>query len=227
MRAAAEECTSEDTGEGDTEEGQSEATNKPFQAIVQKELHCYFSPYYRAALKGSFSEYANKSVVLELDPMTCRMLVGWLYSGKLPAFLGWNSTFSLYVFANRTDILALRRAIMTRIVNFEVGDRIPGFEASAIALSSLPSTSPLYRWLLEAYIHHWMADYETLDDMLPNWFLVDWVKGAAARKCEVTEDDCGRCPCCKYNACNYHEHESIEEWMSSKPTSSHEESMLT
>ncbi|KAH0278493.1 hypothetical protein KCU91_g2427, partial [Aureobasidium melanogenum] len=214
LRSGDEDHTSEDTDEDDFQTEKSETTYKTFRASVQKELLCYFSPYYRAALKGGFSEAASKSVVLELDPMVCCMLVGWLYSGKLPKWIEWAQILSLYVFADRTDMLALRRAIMTRIVHIEVGDRIPRFEVAAIALNSLPSTSPLYRWLLNAYIHHWMADYETLDDTLPNWFLVDWVRGAAARKCEVTEDDCGRCPCCEYNACNYHEHENTEEWKS-------------
>ncbi|KAH0263806.1 hypothetical protein KCU91_g12479, partial [Aureobasidium melanogenum] len=151
--------------EDDTEDDASEKSSKPFQALIDKDL-CFFSTDYRAALRGGFLESRNKSVVLDLKTTDCRHLIEWLYSGRLPDVLRTTQLFSLYVFADKTDILALRRAIMTRVV--EVDETMPAFFEAAVALDSLSSTSPLYRWLLDTYVHHWMSKYPTEEDMLPN-----------------------------------------------------------
>ncbi|KAI4718790.1 hypothetical protein E4T48_05055 [Aureobasidium sp. EXF-10727] len=194
-----------------------EQDGKPFQAMVHRDLLCLFSPYYQAALKGEFSEAGKKTLDVELDFMAGRMLVGWLYSGRFTCVGGWESLFSLYVFADKTDMLALRRAIMTVILDVtKRPKRMPSFLQVSLALESLPSTSPLYRWILARYVHHWMPKYETPDTELPNEFLMEWLKAAAVRTCEVQLGSCSDCPCCRLDACDFHEHESIEEWKSSK-----------
>ncbi|KAH0394278.1 hypothetical protein KCU89_g11532, partial [Aureobasidium melanogenum] len=58
--------------EGDTDDDAAAAkSSKPFQALIHKNLLCFFSTYYRAALQGGFLEAGNKSVVLELDFENC------------------------------------------------------------------------------------------------------------------------------------------------------------
>ena len=182
--------------------------------MVHEDLLCFFSEYYRAALQGGFLEAGNKSVVLDLKTADCHSLVGWLYTGRLPD-APRNDLFGLYVFADSTDILALRRAIMTRVVKSE-NQTLPTFSEAAVALDSLPSTSPLYRYLLDTYTHHWMFEYATKEDMLPYGFLMDWIERAAKRTCVVSEESCSKCPCCDTNFCDYHEHGSFEEWKSCK-----------
>ncbi|KAG9659434.1 hypothetical protein KCU64_g3849, partial [Aureobasidium melanogenum] len=193
-----------------SDEDETKNSGDPFQAMVHKDLLCFFSTYYRAALQGGFLEASNKSVVLDLKTADCQYLVGWLYSGRLPD-VSRNQLFGLYVFADKTDVLALRRAIMTRIVTSE-NQMLPAFSQAAVALNSLPSSSPLYRYLLDTYTHHWLSKYPTSEDMLPNGFLVDWIKRAADRTCKISEEPCSKYPCCEENSCNYHEHESVEEW---------------
>ncbi|KAI4727166.1 hypothetical protein E4T49_05084 [Aureobasidium sp. EXF-10728] len=189
---------------------------KTFQAAVHKDLLCWFSTYYRAALKGGFSEATSQSLVLELNSECCYLLVSWLYTGRWAiSDLRWRFLFNLYVFADKTDMLALRRSIMTVVRTWRQDIRmLPVLEHAAIALKSLPSSSPLYRWLLDLYTHHWMSYRKHPDDVLPNEFLMAWVKRAAARKCVVTTGPCADCPCCKAAICDFHEHESIEEWRS-------------
>ncbi|KAH0038579.1 hypothetical protein KCU78_g1471, partial [Aureobasidium melanogenum] len=198
--------------EDDIDTDAASKSSKPFQALIHKSLLCFFSQYYRAALQGGFLEAGRKSVVLELDIEDCQYFVGWLYSGQLPDVPMPGHLFELYIFADKTDVLALRRAIMTKIIRME-HKMMPTFHEIAVALDSLPSTSPLYRWLLDTCVHHWVSKYP-IAVTLPNGFLVDWIKGAADRTCTTTEGYCSECPCCEQNSCNYHEHESVEEWTS-------------
>ncbi|KAG9568788.1 hypothetical protein KCU71_g7233, partial [Aureobasidium melanogenum] len=151
--------------EGDTDDNAVAAkSSKPFQALIHKNLLCFFSTYYRAALQGGFLEAGNKSVILELDFENCQYFIGWLYSGRLPDVPMPGHLFELYIFADKTDILALRRAIMTKIMKME-HKTMPTFHEIAVALDSLPSTSPLYHWILDTCVHHWTGSKERLIEL--------------------------------------------------------------
>ncbi|THX34798.1 hypothetical protein D6D12_00764 [Aureobasidium pullulans] len=155
---------------------EDENDDEAFKGVIHKTLLCCYSKYYRAALQGAFAEASSRSIVLDLDPVSCNTLIGWLYSGKLPTGGRREQFFALYIFAGKTDMLVLRRAIMTRVVGTKSdGLALPSFEKAALALNSLPQTSPLYRWLLDTYIHDWLPEYKAPEDVLPNGFLVDWL----------------------------------------------------
>ncbi|CAD0111387.1 unnamed protein product [Aureobasidium uvarum] len=182
--------TNNEPDEGVTDTTESENGSKTFQAAVH-----------------------NKSLVLELDSECCYLLIGWLYTGqRTTSKLRWDLLFNLYVFADKTDMLALRRHIMTVIRTWRTHSQPPLFEDATIALESLPPFSPSYRWLLDLYTHHWMPDYRAPEDVLPNGFLMAWIKRAAARTCVVKREACADCPCCEAALCDFHEHESIGEW---------------
>ncbi|KAH0365324.1 hypothetical protein KCU65_g6183, partial [Aureobasidium melanogenum] len=190
-----------------------EQISKPCQTMVHKDLLCLFSVYYRKMLQSVGSDIFNNPESVRLGPETCRMFVGWLYTGQLTYGAGWKSLFSLYVFADEVEMLALRRTVMTNIVRSYKTPWIPPVEDAAAVLKLLPSSTPLYMWLLDAFTHHWDPEHDKPSNSLPSEFLMDWVKRALVRKCAIEEKKtCAGCPCCRENPCHYHEHESLEEW---------------
>lgn len=173
--------------------------------MVHKDLLCFFSKCYRAALQGGFLEAGNKSVVLELKTADCQYFVGCVYTGRLPD-VPRADLFPLYVFADKTDMLAVRRAIMTRVAG--CGDDIPPeFCEAAVTLNSLPSTSPLYQWLLHTYTRHSLSGCLEAKDALPYAFLLDWINEGRNGTRTNSSKYCRKCQ----HPCNYHEHESVEE----------------
>ncbi|KAL2026835.1 hypothetical protein VTO58DRAFT_102815 [Aureobasidium pullulans] len=50
----------------------------PFKALVHKDLLCFYSPYYRAALKGEFAEAKQDFLTLDLPATQARRFVSWL-----------------------------------------------------------------------------------------------------------------------------------------------------
>ncbi|KAI5211703.1 hypothetical protein E4T38_01137 [Aureobasidium subglaciale] len=94
---------------------------KPFRAMIHRELSCYFSPYYTAALEGEFSEAQKDTITVNLDHDTAKDLVFWLYSGQIISDIS-TYLFDLYVFADEKDMLALRRSVMPKIVHCCMGD---------------------------------------------------------------------------------------------------------
>ncbi|CAD0112086.1 unnamed protein product [Aureobasidium uvarum] len=94
-------------------------TSCGFKTLVHKSLLCHYSTYYNVAIDGSFQEASKTSFELELNEEQAKWLVSWLYSGSLEDHLSHPDTeqlFCLYIFADKTDILALRRRVMTKLV---------------------------------------------------------------------------------------------------------------
>jgi hypothetical protein len=52
---------------------------KTFHASVHKELVCYYSQYYTAALKGGFSEAKKDTIIIELHH---NLMTDLVYSGQ-------------------------------------------------------------------------------------------------------------------------------------------------
>ncbi|CAD0092455.1 unnamed protein product [Aureobasidium mustum] len=139
----------------------SEESNRPYQARVHKDLLCLFSTYYRTTLQEVDLGIFDNSLSLNLDSMACHML---------------------------TDMLALRRTVMTEVVRDT--PPVPPLEQAAIVLNLLPSTAPLYGWLLDQFTHHVVLQYDTPTSLLPNEFLVDWVKRALHEGLQEWESTC-------------------------------------
>lgn len=127
---------------------------------------------------------------------------------------------ALWVFADKVDMLALRRDVMSRLAVFDKGYEEPvGYHALSYALSRVPESSTLYRFLVESFANHWCPD-----DMYPSqlgefhdsresmghffhsvMYRLAWFKHM---------EDSYKCSCS--NPCNFHEHESEEEWQASQ-----------
>lgn len=83
---------------------------------VHKELLCGFSPYYRAAIDGSFEEAKKSSFTAKTTPEALRMFVKWVYTRRLrddDGTIDLDTAVDLYIFADMIDVLALRRDIVT------------------------------------------------------------------------------------------------------------------
>ncbi|CAD0092307.1 unnamed protein product [Aureobasidium vineae] len=169
---------------------QLDRDNKIFSASVHKELLCFFSPYYTAALKGGFAEGQKSSLTLDLSNQLMADVVSWLYSGNTISTTGFEF-LDLYVFADDRKILPQNSGLFRYLVDywFGVWGRHPG------------------RTLMAASDN---------DDQIPKTFF----RQALVRFCRLHEDMPNTPPAdyegCSKTACNFHEHPSKQEWVESK-----------
>ncbi|KAG9700012.1 hypothetical protein KCU95_g1043, partial [Aureobasidium melanogenum] len=190
-----------------------ESGDESHVAEVHRDLLCFFAPYYRAIFTGHFKEVAHNTVILEMDQACCSMFVEWLYTGFVPQHDPW-SLCQLYIFADQTMNLTLRRTIMTQLFDFKFDPSINDPNTAAL-LSSLPSSSPLTRYVLDRLVHHTRQKgchfrKQEYNDALCDGIPVDFARELKTRLAphrEVPQD----CPCC-HSPCNYHEHDNTEEW---------------
>lgn len=127
---------------------------------VHMNLLTHFSPYYRSVLEGRWLEAEPIYLETTASAGVVEHFVSWLYMNNLANRSGHYSGVSLsklYVFANMTDIIALRRDIMTVFFN---DPTILKSGPTNILFSNLPDTSPIRKWMLQSYICHWCPDGE-------------------------------------------------------------------
>ncbi|KAG9524732.1 hypothetical protein KCV07_g1652, partial [Aureobasidium melanogenum] len=175
---------------------------------VNKELLCYFSPYYAAALNGRFAEARQDIFHVDLSGKQLQVFINWIYTGKLE-LQSWEreDRVKLYVFADLVDILALRRLIMT-----EKG-RMERYREVGLVMSHLPSSSPYRRRMVDYYANHWKPEDDIYDPIssleitIHRMFFCEVVQSEARAKANRHSG----CSCCT-NVCNFHEHEDEEEW---------------
>jgi hypothetical protein len=193
-----------------------------FEVLVHKELLCFFSSYYTAALKSNFSEAQKTRFDVALSGESLKFFITWLYTGSIPDnFYIVDRCLDLYAFADLVDIVALRRKALTKLSETE--HLVPCYESIRLVLGHITQHSQLYKWLKDFYIAHWepahddndpcLFDNETDPDHLLAIFMYKVMRGLADRK----ERDPDNCSCCS-NICQYHEHESKEEWKASMLT---------
>lgn len=108
---------------------------------------------------------------------------------------------------------------MTRLVRFGQ-DYLP-YREIALVTDALPSSAPLYKWVVEWYIRHWYPtkkdpcsqgqEYETL----PQEFVYLLAYGLALRAEVLCHGKEPACVCC-HEPCHFHEHKSYDEWRESE-----------
>ncbi|CAD0100363.1 unnamed protein product [Aureobasidium mustum] len=126
---------------------------KIFRAAVHKELLCYFSAYYTAALKGGFSESKKDTITMELPYDQMQDLISWLYTGKLLSHTT-SPLLKFYIFADEKMMLALRRSIMTQLIYCQDQDMDILLLADAMpCLKVLPQNSGLFRYMVDFWVH--------------------------------------------------------------------------
>ena len=190
-------------------------TGTVFSTDVHKELLCLYSPYYAAAIKGKFAESRQDSFTLELNEKRTQLFVEWLYTGRVEVEF-WRGTHNddlhaLYVFADQTDIIALRRSIMSYLA---IAGRVPPTGRDMTRLvSQLPDSSGLRLFLLEEAQSEW--GMREGSNILTEQY---WKRCGYVR--EDFPEDFYDLLLKGYrdsfmpssNACDYHEHDDKQEW---------------
>ncbi|KAI4842968.1 hypothetical protein E4T44_07004 [Aureobasidium sp. EXF-8845] len=182
---------------------------------VHKELLCFFSPYYTAALKGNFVEAQKDQFEVDLSGKQLESFAAWIYTGKLKVLTTTNY-IALYILADQVDIMALRRDTVSDISRREAV--FLEYAEVRVVLKNVTQQSQLYRWMLNTYIAHWdtssddedpcVIDSDTDPDHLLANSIYKVMSGVAARGKKKSPYEC---PCCD-DPCQYHEHESRAEW---------------
>lgn len=157
----------------------------------------------------------------------------WLYTGLCDRGL-WDEDdlYALYIFADQTDIIALRRTITTRLRSMCRARVTPGEMARLV--SQLPRGSGLRRFLLEEALFNRTTalregkvatwDWEQqgyVPEDFPEDFYAQLVNG------HIENNGEGRSSLLFSNPCNYHEHENGEEWKMSKQSRWHHDMLNT
>lgn len=187
---------------------------------INKALLSRLSTYYKAIFHSGFSESTQKIFDMDICAEDMHAFRTWLRDGRLTFRwdrLSLEQFVRLYVFADYYDIPALRRTIMTALVLDKYGnaaqyrlltDKIGDY------LSQLPPTSPLFQWLgmvwarhLDAY-HYSAHQYQLANEMPEDLRRLVYSIRSQPRASRP-------CKCC-YRPCDFHEHESEQEWESSK-----------
>jgi hypothetical protein len=201
---------------------QNDDSGSAFCADVHKELLCFYSRYYAAAIKGSFSESRQESFTLELDREQTQLFVEWLYTGRCetdPCQQLDNDDFhALYVFADKTDIIAFRRSIMTCLVTIGRTPAAPSKMARLVNM--LPGDSGLRLYLLEEAVAEWRFDADEKAVTEEDWKKRGYVPEDYSEEFwdQLVNGQHDRyLPSC--NACDYHEHTDEQEWKMSKNNS--------
>lgn len=190
---------------------------------VHKALLCHYSPYFNSALNGNFSEAKDGLHPLAINEQVVTRFIGWLYTrnsfcSTLPE--DRPSASSLYIFADRYDVLALRRDCLNMLSSLTRRNIITSYTSVVNAYGNLPESSPYLRALEQTYICKWTPDLDSIGDQdatratAPSNFLAAVMVGKARRNGSGDH----RPGCCCYNVCRFHEHESDEEREASKPS---------
>ncbi|THZ54083.1 hypothetical protein D6C86_09592 [Aureobasidium pullulans] len=202
--------------------------DKLYRATVHKELLCFYSTYYTAAIKGQFSESQKHSFIVELNYEQTRLFVTWLYSGRLEYHpddaLDSEDVFALYIFADQTDIIALRRTVMSFLVD-SAAEHYREIHLSDLhkIVPQLPEQSQLRRFLLEEAtvygtgnylqgLYDGIANDQTSEDCYGD-FLKQLLEGVSenVEKEKAGEKIIGH----PENPCDFHEHTNEREWSTS------------
>lgn len=187
---------------------------------VHAELLCFFSPYYRAALKGGFMESGKTQLKVNVQGNILGSVVTWMYSGTVLNMdesmeVTCKILIELYMFADEYDFLALRRCILSTW-DAAWPKVLPLYAHVNEAYQHLPTDSPMLRFLVELYTHHWETNFDHCKEeeesraQAPRQFLSALLAGKSDLMKKIRDEEPVVCDCC-HTACNFHEHESWAE----------------
>jgi hypothetical protein len=200
-----------------------------FKVQVHKALLCHYSAYYRAALLGGFQEASSTYLDLKMQRADAEIFIQWLYSGRLSfrsLDLNIDDMIQLYIFADRVDIPALRRQIMTELVE----KKTDSLYSTTITVTyrritritdALPPSAPLYNYAVNWYVNHVdhsdvdRGEQEQLYEELPKEFMHIVMRRLLLRVRSPNSDTEAPCGCCN-RPCEYHEHDTKTEFYDSK-----------
>lgn len=186
--------------------------SEPFRASVHKELLCYYSAHYSSVLKGKSSEAKKGTIEVNLSYRQAHNFVRWLYTGTLE-LEETHELLYLYVFADKKEILALRRSIMSIIIE---GHELE-VDGSMTDLTHLSHSCGLFHYIVDLWACKWSQDGDCEDmeyydeaKSIPRVFFY-----RALRKLALMVDERDTCMAALKVPCNYHEDSSVSEWEAS------------
>jgi hypothetical protein len=190
---------------------------------VHQDLLVHHSPFFRAALTGSFKEADSKTVILaDSDPQVFEFFVHWLYyqrfcrPGDSPELLAlWtddddedlksSNLIMLYVFCDKYHVSALQRQTLDELFDHVFEEELPSIQNVGFAFENLREDDPLCRFFVDAYCYWsgaWMLDSV---QALPIVF-VTMVMQQYSRYAHGERDRT-----CSPELCDYHGHKEIRE----------------
>jgi hypothetical protein len=89
-----------------------------------------------------------------LDAEQAKVFVTWLYSGRFGESCGYEMLFELYVFADKVDVAAMKKDIVTFIHKRSHRRGNPEMEDAVKTFHLLPKSCGLMRWMLGRFAHH-------------------------------------------------------------------------
>jgi hypothetical protein len=129
--------------------------------LVHKDIVCGQSPFFSAALNGSFSEGESQQVELpETDAKTFDHVILWFYQNRLeptryffkdnkPTYF---SLLDLYAIADQLDIEGLRNAVCNRVAELaETTNSVPTPTDTHILYEAIRDTSPLRTLIIDLF----------------------------------------------------------------------------
>jgi hypothetical protein len=125
-----------------------------FTILIPESLLCYFSRYYATLLHGPFLEAGSNNITLELNAEQAQAFVTWMYSGRFGETCDYKMLFEMYVFANKVDVPAMKKDIMTFIHKRSPRRGNPEMRDAVNTFHLLPKSCGLVRWMLDLYAHH-------------------------------------------------------------------------
>lgn len=156
---------------------------------IHKELICYYSRFFKAALEGSWTEAETGVVKLPLDsPVVFETFQAWLYSQNLELDEAQESDvlflMKLQVFGDKVQVPEFQNAALDalRLLKLNSKPFQPLFKPSEIAYAcqNMSADSPLRKLLTDLYV--WEAYMPTFIDNFaqgsyPLDFVLDVTKG--------------------------------------------------
>ncbi|EON62683.1 hypothetical protein W97_01907 [Coniosporium apollinis CBS 100218] len=141
---------------------------------VHKDLLCWYSPYFKKTLRGSFREAkALKLILRDTEVAVLGVVVDWLYTQSLPehddpriqACIGrWNEPITgVYIFSDRYDIPDLREHAMDDFYTYftnDDGEDMPRYSVINTAFNNLPRSASLCRFCIDVYARYWSQDQD-------------------------------------------------------------------
>lgn len=139
---------------------------------LPKNLLVHISPFFAAALNGSFAEASSKTITLpEDDPAAFEMFVQWMYVGKT----GRNSTEDIaihvesWILGDKLGCPVFQDRAMLKLLHLHSANLIQP-KTLQLAYEGSAAGSKLRKWALQHFIYN--VQYENFVENLENWAAV-------------------------------------------------------
>jgi hypothetical protein len=130
--------------------------------LVHRELLTHHSPFFAAALTGTFAEGLSQTISLPAEPLaTFELFVAWLYTQSLSAHRAaffkdakpaYYTLLHLYALADRLAIEALRNAVVDTVAELaESTNSVPTPSDTALLYEGVRDSAPLRALVLDLF----------------------------------------------------------------------------